>query len=225
MLRNFEFLDKVKEKYLNPKIILLFMEYNPRIIESKVDPWIKRRKIILLKGPRQVGKTTLFLHLKEKFEGKYVTLEDETLLKEFEDNPDLFIKRFYSKYLFIDEVQYSNKAGKNLKFIYDTYPDVHLFVTGSGSFDIKVFVSKYLVGRAVSFDLLPLNFEEFVLWKAKDLIDIYREFKKQIIGFICGKKVDLKKGFEGEFNQLFNEFIIFGGFPEIVKEEDIEISS
>ncbi|MCD6500472.1 ATP-binding protein [bacterium] len=44
------------------------MEYYPRIIEKKLEPWIKRKQAILVRGPKQVGKTTLFLHLKEKLE-------------------------------------------------------------------------------------------------------------------------------------------------------------
>ena len=40
------------------------MEYYPRIIEEKLDEWLERKEIILMKGPRQSGKTTLFLHLR-----------------------------------------------------------------------------------------------------------------------------------------------------------------
>ena len=196
------------------------MEYYPRIIEKKLESWIKKRQAILIKGPRQVGKTTLLLHLKEKFKGKYISLERESVLKAFEENPDLFVKRFKAKYLFIDEAQYSKKAGKIIKIIYDNYPEIKLFVTGSGSFDIKVPVGKYLVGRAVYFELLPLNFEEFLMWKAKDLVNLYREFKKDVLEFINGKQVKPQKAFENEFKQLFEEFLIFGGFPEIVKEKD-----
>ncbi len=197
------------------------MEYYPRIIEQKIEPWIKRKKAILIKGPRQAGKTTLFLHLKEKFKGEYVSLEKEDVLKTFEESPELFVKRFKSKYLFIDEAQYSKKTGRIIKLIHDTYPEIKLFVTGSGSFDIKVLISKYLVGRAISFELLPLNFEEFIMWKAGELTDLFRDFKTQILDFIEGKKrVKLQKAFENEFRSLLHEFLIFGGFPEIVKEED-----
>jgi len=200
--------------------MLLFMEYYPRIIEKKIEPWIKRRQAILVRGPRQAGKTTLFLHLNKKLKGNYTSLEKESVLRLFEDSPELFIKRFKGKYLFIDEAQYSKKAGKIIKLIYDTHPEIKFFITGSGSFDIKVLVSKYLVGRVISFELLPLNFEEFLMWKAKDLVSLYRELKDQIIRFINGKKIELQKAFEDEFKQMLNEFLIFGGFPEVVKETE-----
>jgi len=196
------------------------MEYYPRIIEGKLEPWLRKRQAILIRGPRQAGKTTLLMHLKEKLKGKYISLERESALKTFEENPDLFVERFKTKHLFIDEAQYSKKAGRIIKLIYDTYPKIKLFVTGSGSFDIKVPLGKYLVGRAIYFELLPLNFEEFLMWKAKDLVKLYREFKKNILEFINGKKVKPQKAFENEFRQMFEEFLIFGGFPEIVKEKD-----
>jgi len=199
------------------------MEYYPRIIEEKIRPWLKRRQAVLIRGPRQAGKTTLFLHMKEKLNGKYVTLEKEENLKTFEENPELFVERFKTKYLFIDEAQYSKKAGKAIKLIHDTFPDIKLFVTGSGSFDIKVLISRYLVGRAISFELLPLNFEEFLMWKAKDLARLHRDWKSEVINFLNGKKAEPEKAFDKEFKQMLNEFLIFGGFPEIVKEKDEKI--
>ncbi|MDW8034342.1 MAG: AAA family ATPase, partial [Nitrososphaerota archaeon] len=53
------------------------MEYNPRKIEEKLDQWLNRKEVIIIRGPRQSGKTTLLLHLKDKYGGHYVTLEDE----------------------------------------------------------------------------------------------------------------------------------------------------
>jgi predicted AAA+ superfamily ATPase len=67
----------------SPKLLEVFMEYYPRKIEEKLDEWINRREILIVKGPRQSGKTTLLLHLSEKYGGVYVTLEDEDMLKTF----------------------------------------------------------------------------------------------------------------------------------------------
>ena len=73
------------------------MEYYPRKIEEKLDKWMGRREIILIKGPRQSGKTTLLLHLREKHGGEYVTLEDTDMLKAFEESPRLFALLAVSK--------------------------------------------------------------------------------------------------------------------------------
>jgi len=69
-------------------------------------------------------------------------------------------------------------------------------VTGSGSFDVKVEVGKHLVGRAVYFELLPLDFEEFLLWRAKDLNKLFLEYKKALMNFILkDEEVKVKPAF------------------------------
>ncbi len=199
------------------------MEYYPRKIEKAMEGWLKRNEAILVKGPRQSGKTTLFLHLKERLGGGYVTLEDEDMLGTLEKNPKGFAKRFVDKEnLFIDEAQYCKNAGKIIKLLFDVFSDkLKLFVTGSGSFDIKVEIGKHLVGRAVYFELLPLDFEEFLLWKAKDLHKIFLEYKKNITNFVLhGKNIETEPAFRQEFNSLLQEYLVFGGFPNIVKEND-----
>ena len=199
------------------------MEYYPRIVELKLKKWLRRREIIIIKGPRQAGKTTLLLHLKEKLRGNYVTLEDPEMLQAFEDNTKEFAKRFKGN-LFLDEVQYSKKAGKCLKLIYDLFPKTKIFVTGSGSFDIKTPVGNYLVGRAVYFELYPLSFEEFILWKARDLYPVFLNFKNEVKAFIKKGVFHYKKPvFENEFKQLLQEYILYGGFPAVVKEKDFDM--
>ena len=201
------------------------MEYHPRKIEEKLEKWIGRREVVVLKGARQTGKTTLFLHLKERLGGSYVTLEDEGALKSFEESPESFVKRYGDDYLFIDEAQYSKKAGKILKLLYDLYSErLKIFVTGSGSFDIKVNIGGYLVGRAVYFELFPLSFEEFILWKARDLYRVYCDQKDSLVNFVLeGENIEVSPAFEREFRELLSEYINFGGFPAVVKEEDEDI--
>jgi predicted AAA+ superfamily ATPase len=204
------------------------MEYYPRKIEEKVEPWLKRKEIILIKGPRQSGKTTFLLHLKEKLGGNYVTLEDEDLLKTFNDNPKEFAKRYFSEqrsFLYIDEAQYSKNAGKNLKLLFDLFSDkLKLIISGSGSFDIKVEIGKYLVGRAIYFEIFPLDFEEFLMWKAKDLHKIFIDYKRAVIDFVLkGKSISVNPSFETEFQSLLSEYLTYGGFPAVVKEDDEKI--
>ncbi|OYT43517.1 MAG: hypothetical protein B6U88_00835 [Candidatus Aenigmarchaeota archaeon ex4484_56] len=201
------------------------MEYYPRKIEEKLDKWLKRREIILIKGPRQSGKTTLLLHLNEKLNGNYVTLEDEDIKLSLENNPKEFAKRYLdSKFLFIDEAQYLKNIGKKLKLLFDLFGDkLKLIITGSGSFDIKVEVGKYLVGRAIYFELYPLTFEEFLLWKDKSLYKIFLDYRKKLIDFILKYNSIEKPVFEKEFYSLLEEYLIFGGFPAIVKEKSDEI--
>jgi predicted AAA+ superfamily ATPase len=205
------------------------MDYYPRKIDKNLDKWIKRKETILIKGPRQSGKTTLFLHLQETLGGHYVTLEDEEMLQSFEKNPKEFAKRYIENeksILFIDEAQYSKNAGKNIKLIYDLFSDtIKLFVTGSGSFDIKVEIGKHLVGRAVYFELPPLDFEEFLLWRAKDLHKVFTDYKKSLQDFLSEKEdtIQTEPVFQQEFKSLLQEYVLFGGYPAIVKEEDTAV--
>jgi len=202
------------------------MEYYPRKLEEEIDKFMKRKEIIVIKGPRQAGKTTLLRHFEEKYGGKYITLEDMDVKREFERNPKEFIRRYQkNKILYIDEIQYSKKAGKILKLIYDLYSEkIKLVVTGSGSFDIKVPVGAYLVGRCVYFELFPLDFEEFISWKSKDLLPFIREAKRFLIEAISGEAKDIYEiPFEREFYSLFSEYLKFGGMPAVAKEEDEKI--
>ena len=204
------------------------MEYYPRKIEEKLEKWLSRKEIILIKGPRQCGKTTLLLHLQEKLGGNYVSLEDETILKTFDENPKEFAKRYFNgqkTFLFIDEAQYSKNAGKNLKLLFDLFSEnLKLIVTGSGSFDIKVEIGKHLVGRAIYFEMFPLDFEEFLMWKARDLHKIFVDYKNAVMDFILqGKSISITPSFEKEFRSLLSEYLIYGGFPAIVKEKDESI--
>ncbi|MFH7882191.1 MAG: ATP-binding protein, partial [Candidatus Aenigmatarchaeota archaeon] len=168
------------------------------------------------------------LHLKEKLDSNYVTLEDEDILKAIESAPKEFASRYLRKeknILLIDEAQYCRDIGKKLKLIHDLLSDrLKLIVTGSGSFDIKVEVGKYLVGRAVYFELLPLDFEEFLLWKSPDLFKLFLSYKTQVRNFILeGIPIEVKPVFEPEFGSLLQEYLLFGGFPAVVKEADLEI--
>jgi predicted AAA+ superfamily ATPase len=204
------------------------MEYYQRKIEEKLEKWLNRKEIILIKGPRQCGKKTLLLHLREKLGGNYVSLEDETILKTFDENPKEFAKRYFNgqkTFLFIDEAQYSKNAGKNLKLLFDLFSEnLKLIVTGSGSFDIKVEIGKHLVGRAIYFEMFPLDFEEFLMWKARDLHKIFVDYKNAVMDFILqGKSISLTPSFEKEFRSLLSEYLIYGGFPAIVKEKDESI--
>ena len=97
-------------------------------------------------------------------------------------------------------------------------------LTGSGSFEVKENLGKYLVGRAVYFELLPLSFSEFLLWKNRELFELHKEYEKSLWDFAHGKTSTFKPCiFEKEFFSLLEEFLLFGGYPAIVKEKDFEV--
>ncbi len=122
-------------------------------------------RMIGLTGPRGVGKTTLVLqHIKKNLnlsETLYVTAEDFW----FSDNKlidlaDAFVKR-NGKYLFVDEIHKYKEWARELKLIYDYYPELHVVFTGSSVLDIKKGASD-LSRRAVMYHMQGLSFREYL---------------------------------------------------------------
>lgn len=202
------------------------MEYFPRKIEKNLERWIKRDEVILIKGPRQSGKTTLLKYFQEKYGGTYISLEFEDQAQALIKDPLLFGKRYIEgKFLYIDEAQYVKDIGKYMKILYDHYKGrLKIFVTGSGSFEVKENLGKYLVGRAIYFELLPLTFEEFLLWKDKSLYEVFIEQSKEFFRFLAsGRLIQREVIFEREFLKYWEEFLLYGGFPAVVKEQDEKV--
>uniref|UniRef100_A0A832GMD2 ATP-binding protein n=1 Tax=Caldimicrobium thiodismutans TaxID=1653476 RepID=A0A832GMD2_9BACT len=209
------------------------MEYLPRKIEKKLEDWIESPYVIILKGPRQSGKTTLFRHLQAKYGGYYISLEDEEHAKALTQDPLLFVKPFLKgRFLFLDEAQYVKHIGRYLKLLFDHYGErLKILVTGSGSFEIKENLGKYLVGRALYFELFPLSFEEFLAWKDSSLYEVYLHYHTYLEKAFHGdwksvKEIFISKSmpviYSKRFLLLLEEFLTFGGYPAIVKEEDRE---
>lgn len=125
------------------------------------------RKIIILYGQRQVGKTTLAQHLFQK-------LEDQKVLRinaDFNPHAEIFSSRDLSKirlfvagfdYLFIDEAQRIPDIGINLKILHDNFPNLRILVTGSSSLDLANRIHEPLTGRTWTFRLHPFSAEELV---------------------------------------------------------------
>ena len=204
------------------------MEYYPRKIEEKLDKWLKRKEFILIRGPRQAGKTTLLLRLKEKMKNsEYITLEDPEWRDALQKDVKQVVRTLLNQnksLLLLDEAQYIKDIGRKLKLIYDLYAKkLKVIATGSGSFDVKINVGKHLVGRAIYFELMPLSFEEFLWWKNKKLYETFKNYVSSFQQFLSGGSLDLKPMFERSFYSLLEEYIIYGGFPAVVKEKDIEM--
>jgi len=105
-------------------------------------------------------------------------------------------------YLFIDEIQYLNNASSFIKLMVDNHSDrFKLIVSGSSVLDIKSKIKQSLVGRIVTFEVLGLDFEEFLWFKKKK--------------FNLNKIAVTDKKTQKELKQLFEEFVIFGAYPRV----------
>ena len=178
-----------------------------REIFEKLENELSKKQITAVVGARQVGKTTAlkYIYNKIKNESIFLTFEDTNILTLFENNINLFIEQYIVpyKYIFIDEFQYAKKGGKQLKLIYDTkYKKI--FISGSSKPELAIHSLNYLVGRVSILEMYPLSFKEFVNFKSPEKNILFNKIRPTS---------DLE-----QLKAEFEEFIIYGGYPEVVLE-------
>jgi len=142
------------------------MNYIRREIESSVKNLVDSFKVVLITGPRQVGKSTM---LKELFrdEYHYVSLDDINELQMAQSDPKLFFINHPGK-LIIDEVQYCPDLFIEIKRLVDQKDESGQFIlTGSQTFSLMGNVSESLAGRVGILELKPLSTRE-ILRERKD---------------------------------------------------------
>ena len=215
-------------------------KYLHRKLFDQLIRWLDRREILAIKGPRQSGKTTLLQMLKdhlilekkvEKEQVIYLTLEDIDILEALSRDPKAFIKGYIGGkedrrfYFLIDEFHYLHEGGQKLKLLYDLFENIKFIITGSSSLELTGSTSRYLVGRVFSFYLFPFCLEEFLETKEPNLYHVYRENNEILREFIIeGKDFKVKEEiFEKDFLRYFEEYVRFGGYPEVIKTDDFEI--
>jgi predicted AAA+ superfamily ATPase len=197
--------------------------YIKRNLEDKILKFVKAPEIIAITGPRQAGKTTLMNRVKNGLQkAVFVSFEDREVLRMFEKNTDDFVKIYVkaNDYLFIDEFQYAKNGGKILKYIFDSQK-IKIIISGSSSADLTVRAIKYLVGRVLIFDLYPFDFREFLAAKDANYFKMYAELKKEI-GEFKGRAAAISAEAHKKLMDYYEEYLIFGGYPRVVLEENYE---
>lgn len=182
-----------------------------RRVLRKILPYLELRQMLIFSGLRRVGKTTLMFQIinellrKEKSNPYHILYFsfDETksevkdILDEYEKS---VLKKTLSKaeevYLFLDEVQKLEDWSEKIKIIYDIYPNIKIFLSGSAAISIKKSTKESLAGRFFEFHIEPLDFDEYLEFKRTD-IDKERE--------------DI---FELGIRQSLDHFLKTGGFIE-----------
>jgi len=122
-------------------------------------------KVILLFGPRQVGKTTMILEMLTEFADISLQLNaDDPTVRRLLDTPNTEQLRQMignHKIVFIDEAQQINEIGKTAKLIVDTFNGVQLILSGSSSFDLANATQEPLTGRKRTFFMYPVSWMEW----------------------------------------------------------------
>lgn len=199
--------------------------YIKRKLENTILRYLEAREILAVIGPRQSGKTTLLQRIQSGLpDALFLSLEDVETLELFDQDIKSFAKRYLnSRYLFIDEFQYSKKGGKQLKYLYDAYPLNKIIISGSSALDLTVRAIKFLTGRIFVFHLYPLDFEEFIACRDETLLPLYRECRAHVrltegAVFMAAVSAPVSRS----LSALLDEFIVWGGYPRVALARDDE---
>ena len=200
--------------------------YYKRIIDKYLSEWAARpaHKPILLRGARQVGKSTAVRHLGEQF--KYyveINLEKQPDYKVL-FSKDLQVKRIVSQMaamcgtpiipketlLFLDEIQDCKEAIMALRFFKEDMPDLHVIAAGSLLEFVLDDIPTFGVGRIHSVYMFPMTFDEFLLANGESLL---MEARNQ-----ASATMPLPEPLHDKLVQLLRTFILVGGMPESVSK-------
>jgi len=191
-----------------------------RDIIDVIRPWLAQDKIIIIKGARQVGKTTILGFLKKELEAagrevRYLAADLDFADPSFGD-PRLFILRLDDLFggrpgtVLIDEFQTIPQSGLFLKTVYDQRKDRYRFiVSGSSTLDLAK-SAESLVGRKKEFTVRPFSFREFVRVRLPEVPS--RRFEARDISALK----DFSALYGTALKATYAEYLNFGGYPEPV---------
>jgi hypothetical protein len=166
-----------------------------RFLLSQIKDALNPGKVIVLYGPRQVGKTTLtkdlisqvslntqFVNADELIYREALASQSRHRLGEVLGDAELLV---------IDEAQRVPEIGLNLKILVDSFPQAMILATGSASFDLASKTSEPLTGRKLTFNLYPVSYREL----------------RQTIGVL-------------ESRTQLERWLVWGGYPAIAATEN-----
>lgn len=194
-----------------------------RKILEKIKPFLTTNDILLFYWARQVGKTSLMKYIQDNYfkdNSLFFDLEKPKNLELLNKDPDIFIeyvklnhswKETEKIVIFIDGVQYLNNPTSFLKYIYDSYQNIKFIISWSSTLEIRWKLKDSLAWRLIKFDILPLSFEEFLIFKWKENLSnvLWNEIKFENIN--------------EELKFFYEEYAKFWWYPKIVLANDIEI--
>lgn len=192
-----------------------------RHILANLEEWKhdEQRKPLILRGARQVGKTTLVKQFAQTYKHQILlNLEKDSDKSLFEDINDvktlvdrlllthnISSKELGDTLLFIDEIQESPKAIQQLRYLYEDIPDLHVIAAGSLLEFALHKVKSFPVGRVEYLYMFPLNFAEYL-----SAIN-HAGASEQL------EKIPAEDYVHNVLLDLFNRYAIIGGMPEVVQ--------
>ena len=159
---------------------------------DKIEPWLSRPEIIIIKGIRRCGKSTILQQIARRTKKKcvYINFDDYRFLQYL--NVSLLeevLKEFPNyDYYFFDEIQKVKGFENWLRTHYDIKSHKKFIISGSNISLFAPSLATVLTGRNITFEIFPFSYSEI-------------------------KEKKLAK---------FEEYLLYGGFPEVVLEKDVE---
>lgn len=198
-----------------------------RTISDPILNNIGKGKIILIFGPRQVGKTTLARQIMKKYENDHLWLNgDEPDIRSILTDATSSVLKTLSgqkSIVVIDEAQQIKNIGLTLKLFHDTFPEKQLIVTGSSAFDLANEIQEPLTGRKYEYHLFPVSFKEMV--ETHGLIEEKRRLEHRLIfGYYPevvkarGDEMDILMSLSGSY--LYKDVLTWGKLkrPQILEK-------
>jgi hypothetical protein len=168
----------------------------PRIYQNLGD-FLRPNKVVIIYGPRQVGKTTLLNHFLQAASLKYRLDSGEDIrIQEVLDSRDFSRIREYAEgydLIVIDEAQKVRNIGQGLKILVDHLPGLRIIATGSSSFELASQVGEPLTGRKITLTLFPVA--------QLELSKLHNPF-------------ELKENLE--------RYLVYGAYPEVLTADRVE---
>lgn len=189
-----------------------------RQIDDELINWAENsdRKPLILRGARQVGKTTVVRQFAKNFD-QYIelNLDIQSNIELFEKKQSLeelilaiffFNNKSQNKkktLIFIDEIQNSPNAVKQLRYFYEERPDLYVIAAGSLLESLINKTFSFPVGRVEYLYMYPFTFTEFMTAYNSDLEKVYNQ-------------IPIPDYAHYKFSSIFSEFALVGGMPEVV---------
>ena len=202
--------DKLRQVIIDQQFTFLKKE-EPVPRDIQLNYYLKGNEIVIISGIRRCGKSTLLKLITPKIKGPKLYLNfDDIRLTDFNTDNFQDIENLACEFLgtekvtyFLDEIQNTKYWEKWVNNLYSR--EIKVFVTGSNSNLLSSEISTYLTGRNKVIKLYPFSFKEYLTLKKTDTTDQTNPQKSKI------------------YSHFLNYFEM-GGFPVILKNDDIELS-
>ncbi|MFN7676308.1 ATP-binding protein [Flavobacterium sp.] len=168
-----------------------------RKLENIITQNLFRKKVIVILGARQTGKTTLLKKIMAQNDNCIWINGDEYDIQErFKNATSTQLNALIGNHrlVIIDEAQRLENIGLALKLLHDNYPEIQIIATGSSAFELLNKTNEPLTGRKLEYQLFPISFEEMIVSNTQ-LIE----------------------------KRHLNTRLVFGSYPEVINNEGGEI--